>query len=210
MKKWTITGFIMLGLAACQTPQQEEPTTTIEYIKRPKININTEIPVFDCDFLASEIENYFNYFVSDSVLHQSDLVQNYYTLNDFQPHWIDISDTSQSMEYLSILASADLHGLHRNTYHHDRLATNLENLSFFYFETGEINYQLWAESEILLADGLILLGKHLKYGVFNPLNNEDYFYFIPSNNLNFEPFEIFYIDSLSYFFETIISSTHYK
>jgi murein L,D-transpeptidase YcbB/YkuD len=211
MKRWWITGFVMLGFAACQAPQQEEPAPTIEYVKRPKIAKTSDLQTFDYELLAQEIENYFLFFSSDSVLHQHDLVQNFYASQQHEPHWIDISDTLQIAEYLSILASADLHGLNKNTYHFDRLATNLENLSFFYFETNEINYQLWAESEILLSDGLILLTEHLKRGVFDPLNNDDYYYFIPPKDTVFEPFGIFYADSLRQFFEyTVSSNSQYK
>jgi len=206
MKKWKIAGLIVLGLASCQVQQQEEPAPTIEYIKRPKIQRTADKPTFDYDWLASEIENYFNYFISDSVLHQPDLVQNYYASHDYQPHWIDISDTLQKTEFLNILAFADLHGLDKNTYHYDRLITNFENLSFFYFETGGINYQLWAESEILLSDALVLLTKHLKHGVFDPLNNEEYYYFIPSRELIFDPFGVFYVDDLWPFFHSLIPS----
>ncbi|MDR0438366.1 MAG: L,D-transpeptidase family protein [Bacteroidales bacterium] len=211
MKKWEIVSFILLGLAACQTPQQEETAPTIEYIKRPKIKNTADIPVFDYDWLTSEIETYFLYFSSDSDLNQLDLVRDYYALHAYQPHWIDISDTLQQAEYLSILASAETHGLDRNTYHYDRLATNLENLSFFYFETGKINYQLWAESEILLSDGLILFTEHLKRGVFDPLSNEDYHYFISSKDTIFFPFGVFYAENLWSFFQNLTpSNVQYK
>ncbi|MCL2683100.1 MAG: L,D-transpeptidase family protein [Bacteroidales bacterium] len=210
MKEWAIAGFVLLGLTSCiENPQSKNPT--IEYIKRPKIKKTGHTPIFDYDWLTSEIETYFLYFSSDSDLNQLDLVQNYYALHAYQPHWIDISDTLQHAEYLSILASADMHGLDRNTYHYDHLATNLENLSFFYFETGEINYQLWAESEILLSDGLILLTEHLKRGVFDPLSNEDYHYFISSKDTTFFSFGVFYAENLGDFFQNLMpSSAHYK
>jgi len=211
MKKWRIVGFLLLGLlASCQIPQQEETAQTVEFIKRPRIEKSVENLFFDYDFLASEIENYFLYSEEERILHQHDLVRNFYVSQNYEPHWLDISDTLQHVEYLQILASADLHGLDKNRYHFNRLATNLENLSFFYFETGGINYQLWAESEILLSDALILLAEHLKRGVFDALNHHDYHYFIPPGNVYFEPFEVFYVDDLSYFFENLISSPHYK
>jgi murein L,D-transpeptidase YcbB/YkuD len=117
----------------------------------------------------------------------------------------------QHIEFLSIFKFAESNGLYKNTYHFDRLATNLENLSFFYFETGGINYQLWAESEILLSDALILLKKHLKHGVFNPLDDEDYHYFIPSNCTILEPFHVFDEKDLLSFCENLIpTSSHYN
>jgi murein L,D-transpeptidase YcbB/YkuD len=211
MKLWRIVGFLLLGLTACQLPQQQEETAPIiEFVRRPKVEKLVENLFFDYGFLASEIENYFLYFDEDSVLHQHDLARNFYASQGFEPHWIDISDTLQHLEFLQILASADWHGLNKNMYHFERLSTNLENLSFFYFESGSINYQLWAESEILLSDALILLTYHLKRGVFDPLKHEDYHYFIPSKDVFFKPFEVFYTDDLPYFFENLISSTQYK
>jgi murein L,D-transpeptidase YcbB/YkuD len=211
MKIWRTVGFLLLlRLVACQIPQQEEPAPTIEYIIRPKIKRTAEKPAFDYDRMVTEMEDYFSCSDSYNTLHQFDLVRVFYDSHGYQPHWVDVSDTKQQTEYLRILASANAHGLNRNTYHHNRLATIFENLSFLYFETGEINYQLWAEGEILLSDGLILLTEHLKRGVFNPLSNEDYYYFIPSKDTNFDPFAIFYVDDLWHFFENIVSSTHYK
>jgi hypothetical protein len=203
MKKWILTGLALLELTACQTPQQEN-VQTIEYVKRSKIKKIAHSPAFNYRRLTLEIENYFTYFASDDVLHQPDLVRKFYVSNKFQPHWIDISDTSQIAEYLDILASADLHGLDRNIYHYDRLTTNFENLAFFYFETGEVNYHLWAESELLLSDGLMLLSKHLKYGVFDPVNNEDYYYFIPPKKADDNSFDVFYADKLWPFFQSLV------
>ncbi|MCL2027345.1 MAG: L,D-transpeptidase family protein [Bacteroidales bacterium] len=212
MKPWRTVGAFLLGLASCQLPQQEsEIAPSIEYVKRPKVEIRLDKVLFNQGLLVSEIENYFLDLDSDSVLHQHDLVQNFYALQGYEPHWIDISDTLQHADFLSILRSSELHGLNENTYHFERLATNLENLSFFYFEAGSINYQLWAESEILFSDALILLAKHFKYGAFDPLNCENYHYFISSDHEILEPFQVFYEKDLSSFFENLLpSNVHYK
>ncbi len=201
----------MLGLAACQAPQRKGQIIVVEYIERPKNSKTVDQTKFDYGLLVSEIENYFDYFVSDNVLRQPELVRGYYVSHDYQPHWILTPDISQNVEYLNVLAAAETHGLNRNTYHYDQLATNLENLSFLYFQTGEINYQLWAESEMLLADGLMLLSKHLKQGCFDPLSCVDYYYFIPPNDTVLEPFDVFDADDLEAFFEDLIpSNTPYR
>ncbi|MDR1951752.1 MAG: L,D-transpeptidase family protein, partial [Bacteroidales bacterium] len=210
MNRWNIVVFLLLGLlVSCQLPQQEETAPNIEHIRRPKVENRIDNLFFDYDFLANEIENYFLDFDEEKILHQHGLVQSFYASQGYEPHWLDISDTSQHKEFLEILASAERHGLKKNTYHFDRLATNLENLSFFYFETGGINYQLWAESEILLSDAFILLTEHLKRGVFNALNDADYHYFIPPKDTVFEPFEVFYVDNLPHFFENLIFTPRY-
>jgi len=210
MKAWKTVGFVLLGLTACQLPQQEKTAPAVERFMRSKIEKCVKNLFFDYERLASEIENYFVYFDEDSALHRRDLVYDFYASLNYEPYWIDISDTLQKAEYLHVLASAKLHGLNKNTYHFDRLVTNLENLSFFYFETGEINYQLWAESEVLLSDALILLAEHLKFGVFNPLNCHDYHYFIPPIDTVFDPFEVFFVEDLPHFFDNLVTSPHYR
>ncbi len=192
-----------MGVAACQTPEPENTSPNVQYIEPTKVTSLAKILTFDYFSLATEIDNYFSFFTEDSILYAPEQVYEKYKSRNNLPNWIYISDTSTNDKLLNVLNISELHGLDREIYHYSRLKTNLENLEFFYFQTGKINYQLWAESEILLSDGLLLLAKHLKQGAFDPFANENYHYYIPSQDTSFDPSEIFFAEDLTSFMEDL-------
>lgn len=173
-----------------------------------EVSLNDKYGFDEKEYASSLSENFRNGTILvlnvDSSLAYYDTLRNYYSSQNYKPHFIkSYEDGDLVTKLLDIFGQADEHGLDSNYYHYNRIKSEFSS-AIKDSSTNEERYLHLCNTEIFVADAVLKYSTHLKFGVLNPLNLFGDSYFLPlpdsSKRILFEAFKqediITYLDSI--------------